>query len=250
MPTVTCVCGERQEAVDFDELFRVVRRHSDEAHADLKITDDRIRTVLDAVQRATPWDGRPVTLEGPPAICPLTAARADDYARFFDHDAFMDNPYWADCYCLFPAFAGSDEQWEGRSSEENRAERIAQIRADAAHGLLAYADEKPVAWCHAAPREAMPKFAADLAAGPGERVGVIACFVVAAPYRKQGLAARLLDAACDYLRDLGMTVAEGYPLADAGSDAHAFKGPLSMYLEAGFERAGEDGEAVIVRKRL
>jgi uncharacterized protein YndB with AHSA1/START domain len=34
-----------------------------------------------------------------PLIRPLTPDRIDDFLRFFDHDAFADNPYWAHCYC-------------------------------------------------------------------------------------------------------------------------------------------------------
>ena len=60
------------------------------------------------------------------------------------------NPMWADCYCMFYRFPGSNEEWERRSGRENRDEQAEAIQHGEVSGLLAYVDDKPVAWCHAA----------------------------------------------------------------------------------------------------
>ena len=90
----------------------------------------------------------------------------------------------------------------------------------------------------------------ELDARQYDGVGSIACFVIAAPYRGHGVASRLLDAAVSRLRDRGVKVAEAYPINDKQSPQSNYRGPLSMYLRAGFEPHRETGPYVVVRKAL
>jgi GNAT superfamily N-acetyltransferase len=92
----------------------------------------------------------------------------------------------------------------------------------------------------------VPDFATDDPAN----TGAIVCFVIAPPYRGQGLARRLLDGACDMLRDRGMNAVEAYPPAQDAGDARSYHGKLGMYLAAGFERVRDAGHYVVVRKAL
>jgi len=252
MPVVNCVCGARLEGADDDALFRVMRTHSDEAHVEMGIPDEMIRDLVAAAGRMTTWDGQSVPVHGPVEVKPLTPERTDDFLRFFDRDAFMDNPIWASCYCLFYQFPGTGEEWQQQTGAQNRAAKQASIRAGEAQGYLAYVEGQPAGWCHAAPRATLPgldrneEFRTD----DPEGVGAIVCFVIAAPYRRQGIAARLLDAACDGLQAQGMTLAEAYPAKEVHSEARAYHGPLAMYLAAGFTPVREAGEFVVVRRQL
>jgi GNAT superfamily N-acetyltransferase len=178
--------------------------------------------------------------------------RLADFLRFFDRLAFMDNPLWSRCYCMYYQFPGTEEGWERRSATQNREEKRELIRAGRAHGYLAYVDDRPVAWCHAAPRSALPGLdrVEEFRTADADRVGAIACFVVAAPYRRQGLARQLLEAACDGFRTDGLAVAEAYPLREAASDARAYHGPLDLYLAAGFHPYRESARFVVVRRDL
>jgi len=182
----------------------------------------------------------------------LTPELLGDYLSFFDGDAFMDNPEWAGCYCMYYHFLGTYKEWEARSPSENRAAVSELILRGKAHGLLAYIDEKLVGWCHAAPRTALPKL--DTLQGLGvddaEQVGSIVCFVVAAPFRRRGIAHRLLEAACDMFIRWGLSIAEAYPHKKAKTDAENWRGPLSLYLSAGFKPFRELNNRIIVRKRL
>ncbi len=82
-------------------------------------------------------------------------------------------------------------------------------------------------------------------------VGSVACFVVAAPYRGHGVASKLLDAAIDRLRARGLRAVEAYPTRPGDDTAQGnYRGPLSMYLRAGFEPHRETDRHVIVRKTL
>ena len=122
-----------------------------------------------------------------------------------------------------------------------------------AHGYLAYLDGAPVGWCHAASRatlpglDRIPDFRCD---SDPSTVGAIVCFNVAPQYRRQGIASKLLDAACDGFRAQGLAIAEAYPAKDARGDARSYHGPLEMYLRAGFTALREDDDFVVVRKAL
>lgn len=178
----------------------------------------------------------------------LAPGQAEDYLAFFDCDAFQDNPAWAGCYCFFPHAPHSRGQWNDQDSEHNRAAAAGLIARGEMRGYLAYDGEQPVGWCNANLR------ARYTILDPDERdpdaIGAIVCFVVAKPYRGRGIARRLLDAACAGFRQRGIRVVEAYPRADPDSEAANHFGPLAMYLAAGFERAGEEGESVVVRKTL
>ncbi|HET8678913.1 MAG TPA: hypothetical protein VFM39_02250, partial [bacterium] len=150
MPVLNCICGHRIEGADDAALFELMRVHSDQTHADLRITDAQIHEVLALWSRMTPWDGRPQPLPGPLEIRPLDLERLDDFLRFFDREAFMDNPIWGSCYCMAPCVP--PEQFRQQSGEQRRAGQRALIVGGQTQGLLAYAGGRVVGWCHAAPR--------------------------------------------------------------------------------------------------
>src|SRR3712207_716032 len=155
MTTVRCLCGEELTGADDEALFQTARRHVDTAHADLNLSDERVRDWLAARLRPA-WDGTHVTLTAPPEVRPLTPERLADFLAYFDQDAFMDNPEWSSCYCFYYHFSGSSQEWNARAAAENRADKSALIERGEARGYLAYADGKPVGWCHAAPRPTLP----------------------------------------------------------------------------------------------
>ncbi len=78
MPVLNCVCGHQIQTADDAALFDLMRVHSDQAHADLRITGAQIREVLALWSRMEPWDGRPQPLPGSLEIKPLGPERLDD----------------------------------------------------------------------------------------------------------------------------------------------------------------------------
>jgi GNAT superfamily N-acetyltransferase len=252
MHVIYCTCGQRVVGDGPEEVASALRAHVNEAHAHWGIPDAYLRELRATSARMAAWDGQPLRLEGEPEIRRLSPGRLTDFLRFFDRHAFMDNPLWSGCYCMAPHFAGSAEEWVRRSAAQNREEKRELIRSGRTSGYLAYVGGRPVAWCHAAPRSDLPGLGRldEFRTTDGDRVGAIACFVVSAPYRRQGLARRLLEAACDGFRADGLTIAEAYPPKDATSDARAFRGPLDMYLSAGFRAYHEGKQFIVVRKTL
>ena len=182
----------------------------------------------------------------------VTPDRVADYQSFFDHDAFRDYPAWQSCYCMETHRTQTDEEWAVRTAQDNRRDMTKGIQAGDVTALLAYADGKPVGWCNYGESTrlngVMHRFGLNVADQQG--VGSLACFVIAAPYRGHGVATKLLDAALERLRARGVKVAEAYPVKDLKSAQSNYRGPLSMYLAAGFEAYRETGRHLIVRKNL
>lgn len=78
-----------------------------------------------------------------------------------------------------------------------------------------------------------------------------ACFVVARPERRRGVARALLAAACDGFRARGLALAEGLAVEGAAGEAENHHGPLAMYLAAGLAVAHRFGDGrLLVRRPL
>jgi len=185
-------------------------------------------------------------------IRPLTPQRLDDFLDFFDHRAFPDNPKWQSCYCHFPHADHARVNWHDRSAQDNRAATCDRIDTGTMTGWLAYSNGLAIGWCNAGPR----RFIEGLFDAPepiADRIGAISCFVVAPAFRGQRVATRLLNAACDGLRERGFEWAEAYPRADSDSATENHYGPLAMFTAAGFERVvspNDSNGGITVRKAL
>lgn len=189
---------------------------------------------------------------GPITVHDVTEERLADYQLFFDKFAFRDNPAWQSCYCMETHRTQSDEEWAARSAADNRKDMSRMIGEGNVTGLLAYVDGKPVGWCNYGETTrlngVMHRFGLNVAEQQG--VGSLACFNIAAPYRKHGVASALLEVALERLRERGVQVAEAYPARNHDSPQANYRGPLQMFLRAGFEPYRETERHLIVRKKL
>lgn len=253
MSFVRCLCGENIEGADPAALNDAYWAHTDGTHGDFKITEARRQNATDALLRMGGWDGERAVLDADIEIRPLAPASRDDYLRYFDTDAFPDNPAWASCYCISYNIDMPPDVFEERSAAQNRADKGRMIDEGEATGVLAYSGGRVVGWCNAGPRtsfpllDKFPAFGAEVTATSG----AIVCFVIAPAYRGQGLARKLLEGACEMLRDRGLTSVYAYPPKQAGTDASSYHGKLSMYLRAGFEETGAaTSRYAVVRKAL
>jgi ribosomal protein S18 acetylase RimI-like enzyme len=192
-----------------------------------------------------------MTTAGPDLVLrPLDERTLPDLLHFFEGPAFADHPAWRSCYCHFPHADHATIRWADRTAAQNRSATCERVREGRMHGWLAYAGDDVVGWCNAGPRELI----AGLFDDPeplADRIGAIACFVVAPDHRGQGLATTLLRRACERLAEQGFEWAEAYPREAAEGAGANHHGPLAMYRRAGFEvvRREADG-ALTVRKRI
>lgn len=184
----------------------------------------------------------------------LTPALVADYFRFFEEIAFADHPEWGcECYCCF--FHATDAQeWKDRTVAQNKIIAREMILAGSMQGLLAYIDDKPVAWCHFEQKDRLPGlgvFYPQLVdKDADERIASVVCFTVAQGYRGQGIAGKMLDQACQELASQGYSVVEAYPILKSESAEENYHGPFAMYLAHGFTILKEHEKQSIVRKKL
>lgn len=185
-------------------------------------------------------------------VLDVTPDRVADYQDFFDNRAFRDFPAWRSCYCMESHRTQDDEAWAVRTREDNRRDMTALITEGQVTALLAYSEGKPVGWCNYGHTTKMAGVMRRFKLDPAdhEGVGSISCFVIASPYRRHGVASRLLDEALPRMRALGIASVEAYPVKNADLPQANYRGPLAMYMRAGFTPYREHGPYQIVRKTL
>jgi ribosomal protein S18 acetylase RimI-like enzyme len=184
----------------------------------------------------------------------VSPALVPAYLDFFDHRAFRDFPEWQSCYCMEthrPANL-SDDEWAQRVAEDNRHDMTESINRGEVTALIAFEGGNPIGWCDYGETTRlsglMHRF--GLTASDHDGVGSVACFVIAAPYRGHGVASTLLDAAVERLQARGVRAVEAYPKRSDDSQHTNYRGPLAMFLRAGFEPYREAGSHLILRKSL
>ena len=187
----------------------------------------------------------------------LTPDRANDFFDYFDTDAFADNPEGASCYCCYFHWIGANgEDWSSRTAVANREWQAELIQRGETTGILAYLDNHPIGWCHAAEKRSLAHLATMnvLASSEDESIGSIVCFVVTKRFRGTGLSNLLLEAACDLLAKRSLQIVEAYPDRHATDSYANFHGRLDMFLDAGFqihrELEGDMTGIVFVRRKL
>lgn len=172
----------------------------------------------------------------------VTPDRIEEVLRFFDRDGFAGNPEWAACYCMF--YHREDPQTNGGNPwRKNREDLVRRLQEGSTIGYLAYVDGTPAGWCNASLRSAYPVRRKGV---DDDRVGVVACFVIAPPYRKHGVSKRLLEAAIEGFKARGVERVEAHPLLEAKEDAPNYHGPLTLYVGAGFEEIERDERSATV----
>ena len=179
----------------------------------------------------------------------LVPADGAAWLHFFDHEAFADNPRWAGCFCQFPSVDHSQEDWKSRSAQANRERACTRLASGAQTGVVAEHGGRIVGWCHAGPwRECTIM---DDAPEPlADRLGAIACFVVAPAWRGRGVARALLAEACRALAAQGCVAVDAWTSPDADNVQAMHTGPRTLYEAMGFERLREVQGQWLMRRWL
>jgi len=248
MPATTCFCGAELAGDDRDAQVVAALDHFSAAHPQFGLNATQCRNYLERVEQVTGPKERLVEI-GAIEVAALSPDHVDDVLRFFDTDAFADNAGWASCYCMAHHVPGGEGGgvWERQTWQDRRAALAERIRTGATTGTLAYVDGRLGGWCNASLRSAYPE---DATGEADDMVGFVACFVIAPPYRGHGLAGRLLDGACEQFRARGIGVVEAHAVPDPANVGAAYRGPLQLYLDGGFERIEDRERHVLVRKQL
>ena len=159
-------------------------------------------------------------------------SRLKDFIALFESRGGPKN-----CWCMVWR-ATPVESRETDSAGRKRA-FTGRVRRGIRVGILAYLDQKPVAWCSIAPRSTYRDLGGR-AQEAGESVWSIVCFFVTREFRGQGMTARLIEAAVEHARKRGATIVEAYPV-DRSSPSYRFMGFVGAFKKAGFVKVGRAG---------
>lgn len=164
---------------------------------------------------------------------PATRERWDDVERLFGERGACGG-----CWCM--TWRLPKKVWTAGKSNNGAGNRRAfkkLVESEDSPGVLAYAGDEPVGWCAVAPRQVYVALERSRVLKPidDQPVWSVSCLFIARPWRRCGIASRLLDAAAKFAKSRGAKIVEGYPVepySDKIPDAFAWTG-----LPASFERA-------------
>lgn len=165
---------------------------------------------------------------------PVASGRFDDFA-----DVINPHRRATHCWCLSHRLPARQVEELGGGSRE---EGMRALCRQAPPGVVTYADDVPVGWCHISPRADIPRLAASKLIRPVDDVDVwsIICVVVRGGHRRQGVSAHLIEGAVAWAKQNGAPAVEAYPVDPPGrmDTTMAFVGTKAMFDRAGFEVIG------------
>lgn len=166
--------------------------------------------------------------------------------NFSDYESLTSCQSEGGCYCSFWHQKWSSmadwEKCQKETPEINRNIVLEKVKSHFHVGVLAYENNRLVAWISVGPiidfywtwrRVAQLNDQAKTTAG-------IVCFTIAKNYRNQGMQKQILDALKIYGKAQGWTTIEGYPFDQSAVAKHQDKvlwpGTTKGFTEAGFSR--------------
>lgn len=164
---------------------------------------------------------------------PLTLDRWKDLERLFGKRGACGG-----CWCMWWRLKRTE--FERQKGEKNKAALKKIVRSGQVPGILAYADEKAIAWCSVGPRETYPALERSkvLKRIDDKPVWSVVCFFVAKPFRRKGVSVSILRATVEYAKKNGAKIVEGYPVEPKKGrwpDAFVWTGLPSAFLKVGFK---------------
>lgn len=140
------------------------------------------------------------------------------------------------CWCAY-WYLGNAEYKAGWG-EQNRLSLEARVKDGAEPGLIAYVDGRPAAWVSVAPRSSFDRLNRSRHFAPLDDLPVWAvnCFVVARPYRRQGLMPQLARAAAEFALGKGAPGVEAYPIepSETSGAGDLYLGTPRAFAQAGY----------------
>ena len=174
-------------------------------------------------------------------IHPVTPERWEDLEQLFGPRGAIGG-----CWCMWWRIKRKD--FEQQQGQGNRDAMCSIVESGRVPGIIAYSNDKPVAWCSVAPREDFPVLDRShvLKRVDDQPVWSVVCFFMAKGYRHKGLSSRMLKEAVEYATENGARIVEGYPITpkkDQAPDIYIFTGLESTFLKAGFVEIARRSES-------
>jgi GNAT superfamily N-acetyltransferase len=157
------------------------------------------------------------------------------------------------CWCQAPRGLVPGGRRSAPSARRNALHD--QLADDPPPGMLAYVDGEVAGWCGFGPRPSLPRLVRSrtIPAIDDAAVWSILCFNVRVGYRRQGVAAALLDGVVELARSSGAPGVEAYPIDPEGGrvdTSFGYVGVTPMFERAGFRRVVETAARSDNRPRI
>jgi GNAT superfamily N-acetyltransferase len=176
------------------------------------------------------------TTRGSIEVVPATPDRWDDVVSILGGNGDKG------CWCQAPRGRAVGY---GKSEPGVRREALRdQLEEKPPAGMLAYVGGEVAGWCGFGPRPRLPRLEHSKTIPKVDDLPVwsILCFNVRVGYRRQGVAAALLDGVVAYARRSGAPGVEAYPIDPQGGRVDVgfgYVGVTPMFEKAGFRRVVE-----------
>jgi GNAT superfamily N-acetyltransferase len=140
------------------------------------------------------------------------------------------------CWCQSPR--GVARRYGEEQPGTRREVLRAQLDDEPPPGMLAYVDGEVAGWCGFGPRPSLPRLerSRTIPKIDDKPVWSILCFNIRTGFRRQGVAAALLDAVIEFARKSGAPGLEAYPIDPGGERVNSGFGYVG--LTPWFERRG------------
>jgi len=244
-------CGSQVVSGTYDDFSDEFLSHARSAHPEWPFPDAAIRMVGENMARLTGGTER-LNEIGAITVEPVTGGRLDDWAAFFDHDSHAGNPVGGACYCTEAHVIERGKPPPPHPGwRAHRELMLDLLRRGLAFGYLAYVDGAAAGWINASRRSDYSLHRLGAGGSPAdEEVVGIACFVIAPPYRRHGLAAQLLDRVIADAPSRGVRWVEAYPFSDRTRAGSSHRGARVMFEQRGFLEVEQRPIDTVMRLRV
>lgn len=159
--------------------------------------------------------------------------------------------YGKTCWCAFWYLPRA--VYKSNNAAENKAHLEGLVRGGKTPGLVGYVDGQVAGWVGVAPRRRFDRLnrSKNFAEFDAADAWAVNCFIVLKTFRRQGLVAKLAEAAAEYAFSKGAEVAEGYPIGpgDNTGSGDLFLGSIAAFEKAGYKEVARPlPRRAIVRK--
>jgi GNAT superfamily N-acetyltransferase len=170
-------------------------------------------------------------VNGGVSVVPVTRERWDDLVSVMG-----DCSSARKCWCAYWYLPNAE--FKAGWGEANRATLEGLVKAGQEPGLLAYVGGTPAGWVSVAPRRSFDRLnrSRNFAALDEADVWAVNCFVVARPFRGQGLMTKMAAAAAEFAIGNGAAGAEAYPIEPGPKtgSGDVYLGTPSAFAAAGY----------------
>jgi GNAT superfamily N-acetyltransferase len=177
---------------------------------------------------------------------PVTPDRWPDFEALFGKRGA-----YGGCWCMW--WRLTRREFEAGQGEGNRQAMKKIIQSGRIPGILAYAEQAPVAWCSVAPREEFGSLNRSpvLKRIDDQPVWSIVCFFVAKSHQGKGMLQQLIPAAVEYVRQQGGSIVEAYPTQPKGGrmpPVSSYMGLPGLFARAGFVECARPSKSKVIMR--